>query len=83
MKKFMGMLAMSITLGSCFGAVGHVVAAKPPCRTHSVYVRYGDPVPCDVAPPQRLHIVRTPSRGACDDMGGRWSANRICWDVDY
>lgn len=52
----------------------------------SVYVSYyTNPFPCDVVPPRRLHLTRTPSRAACLDAGGHsWTwTYRICWDVDY
>lgn len=46
---------------------------------------YAGRMTCDVRPPQRLHITQTPSRTACNNMGGHgWTATgRICWDVDY
>jgi hypothetical protein len=48
----------------------------------SVYVVHGHRLGCDVVAGQRLHVTRVPNRATCDDMGGKWSANRVCWDVD-
>lgn len=70
---------------------GEASAALAVCRDSngsrpggSVYVRYGDPLGCDIVRPVRLHEVRVPSRAACDHAGGRgWTSSaRICWDID-
>lgn len=87
-------IATLATVGTfTVATVGNVSAGLPVCRDSngsapggSVYVSYwANPFPCDVVPPQRLHLTSTPSRAACDDVGGHgWTSTyRICWDVDY
>lgn len=87
-------LLVACAIGSAGVAVGgHVDAALPVCKDSngaapggSVYRDYYTTTfVCDVVPPQRLHITRTPSAAACSEMGGHgWTATyRICWDVDY
>ena len=70
---------------------GHSDAARVPCADSNgarpggvVYVGHRVRLTCDVSPPQRLAVTRVPSRGICDDMGGRYAPLfDICWDVDY
>lgn len=91
MKKMIALAALTI---ACLAGAHtqHADARTPLCRDSngsapggSVYLDYYQVgFVCDVVPPQRLHILRTPSNAARLDMGGRYSpAVRICWDVDY
>jgi hypothetical protein len=76
-------LAAALVVGATgVVATGTTEAAKAPCRGRSVYVWRNDPTPCDVRPPQRLHIVGRIGKAACDQHGGRYGYG-ICWDVDY
>lgn len=87
------LLAVTAAGAVTVAAPADAEARTPICRDSngaaaggSVYIDYRTTVfVCDVVPPQRLHIVNTPTAAACNDMGGHgWTAaHRICWDVDY
>jgi hypothetical protein len=82
-------LALAVaTLGGCAITTGEATAELAPCRGRVVHVAYGEPVGCDVRPPQRLD-VRLPRRWSerrehrvCDDIGGDLRG-RTCRSVDY
>jgi hypothetical protein len=86
-------LSLVIAAGTVVGAHDVAEARAPLCHDSngsapggSVYLDYYTTVfVCDVVPPQRLHITRTPSLRACNEMSGHgWTSTyRICWDVDY
>lgn len=75
-------LGIAVVTGGVLGTYDHGDAALRPCPGRSVYVWRNDRLPCDVRPPQRLHIVGHIGKAACDWHGGRYG-NGICWDVDY
>ena len=86
-------IAAATFAGVSLAGAGVADAALKPCADSngsalggSVYLYYGVTNNyCDVTPPQRLHLLRTPSRSACASVGGHgWvSTQRICWDVNY
>jgi hypothetical protein len=88
-----GALAAGSLAGAAATPAAHAVTyTLPVCKDSngslpggSVYLDYYARPYCDVVPPQRLHITRTPSGWACRYMGGHgWTTTyRICFDVDY
>ena len=82
-------VAAIVGAASCAAPQPQPEPFKPACQGAIVEIVMGAPLDCDIAPPQVLIEVNTPTAESCATMGGTFVAAKwegrpnLCVDIDY